>query len=371
MKDKLRFLIVILIVVLSGCATSDRVAEQTPPLQVAESTWRQVDDEISVASRTAEEPAINYARGFMEGWRKRVRQREESDFIPWFTSYWVQQWMAVKVAWYELGAGEEAELPVNQLAAYLQEQYNDRVLAPVAREIDPDAVRTRTTVLYVQLLGEQVRGIQLRYGLPTDQFDRHLMTIAVIALAPPQANNASLYQIVQADPLSELPAYLALNAMIRNAAGGLGGGALEMRISPAAKRVSETLVSRLAISGGASAASAVVGGVAGIAISLGATGFGMIAHENARPEMEKDLRENLDAALDDQWQNLMEDPDTGVMAEVNYISAQIEGGLAHTFTQPVAPEPELQALPLPDEQILQGDGTNEDGAAEFPQAGGQ
>jgi len=336
-KDKLHFLIVVLIVALSGCATPDRTPEQTPPIQVAESTWRQIDDEISVASHAAEEPARNYARGFMEGWRKRVRQRTESDFIPWFTSYWVQQWIALKVAWYKLDAGEEADLPVNQLAAYLQEQYNDRVLAPVAREIDPDVLRTRTTVLYVQLLGQQIMGIQLGHGLPSDQFDRHLMAIPAITLAPPQTNNASLYQVVHADPLTGLPAYRALNATVRNAVGRSGDGSLETRISPAAKRVSEEVVSKLAISGGASAASAVVGGVAGIAISLGAAGFGIVTHENARPEMEAQLRENLEAALDDIWNVLMEDRSTGVLAEVNYLSAQIEAGLAKSHAQTVEP----------------------------------
>ncbi len=370
-KDKLHFLMVVLIVALSGCATSDRTAEQTPPFQVAESTWRQVDDEISVASHAAEEPAINYTRGFMESWRTRVRQRTESDFIPWFTSYWVQQWMAVKVGWYKLGAGEAAELPVNQLAAYLQEQYNDRVLAPVAREIDPDVLRTRATILYVQLLGEQVRGIQLRHGLPTDQFDMHLMAIPAITLAPPQANNASLYQIVHADPLTGLPAYQALNATIRNAAGRLGDESLETLISPAAKRVSEQVISRLAVSGGVSAASAVVGGVAGIAISLGAAGFGIVAHENARPEMEAQLRENLEAALDDLWHNLMEDRSTGVLAEVDYLSAQIEAVLAKNLAQPVEPAAVLHLRPLPDEHTHQGEGANERVPAELPQAAGQ
>lgn len=370
-KEKLRLLIVVLVVALSGCAISDRMPEQTPSFQVAENTWRRVDDEISVASHAAQEPAINYARGFMEGWRKRVRQRTESDFIPWFTSYWVQQWIALKVAWYKLDAGEEADLPVNQLAAYLQEQYNDRVLAPVAREIDPDVLRTRTTVLYVQLLGEQIRGIQLRYGLPADQFDRHLMAIPAITLAPPQTNNASLYQIVHADPLAGLPAYRALNATIRNAAGRMGNGSLETRISPAAKRVSEKVISRLAISGGASAASAVVGGVAGIAISLGAAGLGIVAHENARPEMEAQLRENLEAALDDIWHDLMEDRSTGVLAGVNYLSAQIEAGLAKNLTQLVEPAAVLHLRLLPNEQTIQGERANEGRAAELPQATSQ
>jgi hypothetical protein len=55
--------------------------------------------------------------------------------------------------------------------------------------------------------------------------------------------------------------------------------------------------------------------------------------------MEAQLRENLNAALDDMWLSLVEDPATGVMAGVYALSEQIEGSLAKTLTQPVKLEP--------------------------------
>ena len=108
-----------------------------------------------------------------------------------------------------------------------------------------------------------------------------------------------------------------------------------------ARRASEGMVARLGPAVGASAAAAVVGGVAGVAISLGAAGFGAIAHEKERPEIEAMLRESLNAALSDMWLGLMEDPASGVMAGVNHISGQIEGALSKTFAQPV----DLKLLP--------------------------
>ena len=159
----------------------------------------------------------------MESWRSRVHQRTEADFIPWFTGYWTQQWLAIKVGWYKLSAGEERQIrAVKRLAAYLQEQYHDRVLAPVAKEIDPDLVREQATKLYVQFLGEQLQEIPRRYGVPSDQFDRRLKDIPAIALAPHPAHSASLYQIVHADSIAKLPAYVALIDQIRKDAGGAG-----------------------------------------------------------------------------------------------------------------------------------------------------
>ncbi len=345
-----RSLVVAVLVTLAGCATPDRAPVLAPPVYITQSTWWQIDSDIGAASRAAAAPAGNYARGSMESWRQRVEQRTEANFIPWFTGYWTQQWLAVKVAWYKLSGGEGTDPAVQRLAAYLQEQYRDRVLAPVAREIDPDAVREQATTLYVRLLGEQLEDIARRYGVPADQFAGRLRDIPAIALAPPPAHSASLYQLVHADPLAGLPAYAALSTR-----SGTGAGLSESRVSPVAKRASERLVARLATSGGAGAAAAAVGGVAGMIISLGAAGYGAIAHENERPEMEAQLRETLNAAVHDMWLGLTEDPVSGVMTGVHYLSTQIEGSLARPLAQPVQSEPAPREIPLPDEPLLEDD----------------
>jgi hypothetical protein len=345
----LRALIAALMVTLAGCATQVRAPDLPPPVHIPipESTWWEIDNDISAASLAAKGPARDYARDAMERWRDRIHKRNEADFIPWFTDYWTQQWLAVKVAWYQLSAEEGTDPTVKRLAAYLQEQYRDRVLDPVAKEIDPDAVRGQATRLYVQRLAEQLREIPRRHGVPSDQFDRRTQNIPAIALAPDPAHSASLYQIVHADPLTGLPAYVSLITHIRNASSGAGSGPSDVWISPVAKRASEKLAGTLATSGGASAAAAMLGGVAGMMISMGTAGFGAITHENERPKMEAHLRENLNAALNDMYLGLLEDRATGVMAEVHYLSEQIEGSLAKTLTQPVKFEPVPRGTPLP------------------------
>lgn len=157
---------------------------------------------------------------------------------------------------------------------------------------------------------------------------------------------ASLYQVLHADPIAKLPAYEDLIAQIREDGGGAQIGPSDARISAVAKQASQNLEARLATSGGASATAAAVGGVAGMLISLGATGYGAIAHENERPRMEAQLRENLNAVLDGLWTHLMEDPATGVLAGVYHIAQQIEGNLAKTLAEPAAFEPTPRGIPL-------------------------
>lgn len=324
---------------LAGCAGPSHAPDGVPAVQVPESIWWQVDSDIGAASLAAVEPARDYASGAAVGqWRARVAKQSEAEFIPWFTGYWTQQWLAVKLAWYKLNAREESDAAVTQLAAYLQTQYQDRVLVPVAREIDPDAIREEATRRYVGALSEQLSGIPARYGLPRDPFERRLREIPAIAMAPPPASDVSLYQLIHADPLASLPAYTALSARIRQDAGAAGSGRLSAGISPMARRTGERLADRIAASGGASAASALLRGMAGMMISIGAAGFGAMAHEQERPALETLLRENLGAALDEMSSSLMEDRATGVMAGVYSISGQIEQGIPKVVVHPVRSE---------------------------------
>ncbi|MNX90769.1 hypothetical protein D3C86_1228290 [compost metagenome] len=324
----LRVLIIAWLLALAGCASD-------PPVQIAASTWRQVDSDIAAASRAASEQARAHALKAMQGWMDLVYRQTDDAFIPWFSSYWTQQWLSVKVSWYKLSAEGEKDPTVSRLALYLQEQYQDRVLEPVAEETSPEQIMQHATGLYVRQLDQRLQGIGPRHGVPQEQFDQRLKEIPAIALAP----GASLYQVVHADPLDRLPAYRALIKRIRTTPGGLGDWSTDPGISSVAQRTSERLVDDLATRGGASAVSALVGGAAGAAISLGVAAFTAAARENERPETEAQLRKNLNAAFDEEWLELMRSPDRGVLAGVHQLSGQIEGGLA--WPAPIRFAPQL------------------------------
>ncbi|HRD91279.1 MAG TPA: hypothetical protein PK752_23935, partial [Accumulibacter sp.] len=239
----------LLLLLLTACASPGPPPPPPTPVLVAESTWWQVDRDIAAAARAATVPAGDHAGAAMAKWRQRVQHYCETDFIPWFTSYGTQQWLAIKVAWYRLGSEATADPAAGRLAAYLQEQYQERVLDPVVREVDPATVRETATRIYQRTLGAALAGIRQRHALPADQFDRRLQRIPAISLAPPPAHDASLYQFIHADPLAALPAYGALLGRIRAAAAGSGGGADDSRLSPAARRASEQALARLTTSG--------------------------------------------------------------------------------------------------------------------------
>lgn len=348
-------LIAALLVALAGCAVPQDSAELAPTVHVSESTWRRVDRDIGAASVAAGGQARGYAHNAMEEWMSRVRQLTEENFIPWYTSYWTQQWLAMKVAWYEMNNEEGIDLAAERLAAYLQEQYYTRVLGPVADDLDPNEVMGRTTALYVHALGDELEGIPQRYGVPLDQFDGRLEAIPAIVVATVPSRNASLYQTVRAEHVDSLPAYEALMAQIRNASDDMGSGPSDDKMSAVARRAADKFIDKLAVRGGASAAAAVVGGVVGILIAIGATGLGAMAHEKDRPALEAQLRENLNVAIDEMRQSLTEDPATGVMAAVHHICGQIERNLVTTSIAPVQFEPESVEAELFGQDLFEGD----------------
>ncbi|NVZ99541.1 hypothetical protein [Pseudomonas gingeri] len=329
--------IVALIAVLVGCAGHERAQQVPVAVNVSPQTWQQVDVDLVLASQEATRQAEEYARGAMDHWRTRVYQQTDEKFLPWYNSYWTQEWLSVKVGWYKLNERGEADPSARRLAVYLQDQYQRRVLVPVAVEIDPEAILEQSTQFYVELMGRQAQAIAQRHGVPSAQLDRHLQAIPAITLGPPSARNASLYQLLQAHPLNTLPAYAALAERARTAGGAIsdepGAG-----ISAVARQTREDLEAQFAGRGVAGAVAAAVGRVAGAMISVGMVGIRAMSHESDRPNTDAQIRKSLGEAFDQAWLKSMNSPGTGVMAGVYYLSGQIEGNLAITAREPVSRE---------------------------------
>ena len=326
----LRALLVAALMLLAGCATSARGPASTPAVVVSPATWQQIDRDIVFASRQSTEQVKAFARGSMEHWRIRVYEQTEEKFIPWFSSYWTQEWLSMKVSWYTVSAGGEQDASSKRLAAYLLEQYQERVLAPVALEIDPDAILAQSTAFYAQLMAQQMPVIAQRYGVPVAQLNGHLQKIPAIALGPPPARDASLYQVVSTEPLNTLPAYAALIDKIHTEGGAKGIASTDAGMAPVAKRASQLIeseISPLVASISLSAASCkLVGGV----ISVGVAGIRAILQANDRPDSEALIRSSLGNTFDKAWLKLVQNPTTGVMAGTLHMAAQVEGNLGGT-----------------------------------------
>lgn len=347
----IRALMILSLLVLAGCASKKE--PEAPPVVVPQSTWVWVDRDIVAASQTSAEDARSFAANQMTYWRGLVHERADTDFIPWYSGYWTQQWLGMKVTWYNVREAGESEATINRLAVYLQEEYQDRVLDPVAMTLSPVLIREQTTGFYVDQLGKKLQDIPLRYAVPQDQFDQRLQTVTAIDLMPAANHSASLYQLVHAKPLGKLPAYKALTGKINAAADNLAEQSSGTGISAVARRAGEKLESQLVTRGAASTVSTFVGKAASLMISVGASTYGVVSHQFAKPEMEAQLRQTLNAAFDEDWQLLLNNREGGVMAGVNYLSAEIEGNLLGVPAQPLTPQLPADGSPAPEQLPLE------------------
>jgi len=332
-------LLLCLLLALAGCAGKPAPIPQAPVV-LTSAAWQRIDQDLIEASVGATGSANDYARRSMRVWKEQVQQRTESDFIPWFTGYWTQQWLTLKVAWYKIDSGEGREPAEKRLALYLQEQYHKRVIEPVAEQINPEGIRDRASELYLQLLGQQLPAIISRYNAPPEQFSQRLNRIPAIALGPPDARNASLYQLLRAKSLAQ---HLHQQA-------SKGPGKTDVGLNSVANQASEKLGATLAPRGIASAVASAVGKVAGAMISIAAAGYGMMTHDREHPQMVEQLRVILNVALNQEWQELMENRQSGAMAGVYYRSGQVEDSLLasapRTEEQPVEQQVRQQQEPL-------------------------
>jgi hypothetical protein len=221
------------------------------------------------------------------------------------------------------------------LAAYLLEQYQERVLAPVAVEIDPDAILGQATAFYAQLMAQQMPLIAQRHGVPVAQLNGRLQKIPAIALGPPPARDASLYQVISTEPLNTLPAYAALIDKVHTEGGSKGIASTDAGMAPVAKRASQRMEAEMAPRGAASAVAAAAGKLAGGLISVGVAGIRAIIQANDRPDSEALIRSSLGSTFDKAWLKLVQNPTTGVMAGTLHMAGQVERNLGGGDEPPV------------------------------------
>lgn len=201
-------LLSVFIIALSGCSSVPTpVVTPTAPLHYVQAeTWRSIDEQILNASVSARKKSDAYARVAMDNWRRRVHRRTEEVFIPWYSNYWTQQWMASRVAWYKMQYVEGEPTPEERLTSYLQQQFYEQVLEPVSHFFDPRTVMEEATAVYLREIKIRVDKFPHEYQIPVAELNRHLKFIPAIVVQTIPSQDVSLYDVLKITDLFDLPA---------------------------------------------------------------------------------------------------------------------------------------------------------------------
>jgi hypothetical protein len=275
----------------------------------------------------AQTEAESSARQAMQQWMVRVREHTESDFVPWYSGYWTQQWIGLKAGWHQINKeGDEASVE-DYLVEYLQERFYELVLQPAGEKADPQSISQQAAALYVRLLSMQLQCLPKMHGVPPKSLDKKLQQIPLITLPGSPPVSAFLSQAFEHNSLTAVAAYDALMARSNSLESQENSSPKKQRLQVVAEDSVARLVAQLPVRAGGGTVAVVVGEALGLFISAGITAWSAISHDQERPEIESRLQEALDAGLDDMWQTLMEDPEQGVLFPVNHMRQQIETGL--------------------------------------------
>lgn len=318
-------LLLSLVTVLGGCSHEpSQTVAPVPQYNIQPETWRSIDKQIFATSVQARHESEAHARIAMSEWLWRVRQTIESVFIPWYSNYMTQQWLVAKVGWYKLWYTEGEPTPEDRLVDYLQDEFYEQVLEPVSSFIDPRVVMVDVADRYLRELACRLDVLPHEYEIPAPAFDRHLESIPAIVVRADSLLSVSLYEAMQARDITGFPAYKALISQIPEGEGIDSQTPLSDRLHVVARRAVTGLSDSLMLRGGTTAATTLVGGVWGVVIYAGATIWDATDHNDHKPEMEAQLHENLDVALEVIWEDLVEDQRHGVMAVVYHMSTRVE-----------------------------------------------
>ena len=188
-------LLAILLLTLVGCASrGPTIVQIDPVLPVPPEKWREIQEEIWTASTLAHFESEYFAHEAMQEWMMRVRHKTESEFIPWYTGYWTQQWIGLKAGWYEMNREEGEPTITDYLVKYIQERYYELVLQPAAVPLDPRLIAGHTAQQYVQMLSEQLQGIPKMYSVSPLSLQQKLELISLIKLHATKPQGVSLLE---------------------------------------------------------------------------------------------------------------------------------------------------------------------------------
>ena len=313
---------------LAGCVSKGPPSgpgEQVPP--IPPDTWREVREEVWMASTRARDEAEEQARQAMHEWFTRVREKSENKFVPWYSSYWTQQWIGFKAGWYEMNGVEDQASVEDRLAAYLRERYYELVLEPAGRESDPRTISRKYAAEYVRLLSAQMAYLPDHHAISRPSLTKMMQRIPLIAGNETLSMSIPLSTLLMRSDLTGMPAYEALFDDQGSPDDGEKVSLENGQLKGVAEDTVARLVAELPVRAGSGTAALIVGEAVGLFISAGVTAWSAMSHERDKPEIESQLRAALDAGLEKMWRLLMEDPERGVLSPVNTMNRQLETAL--------------------------------------------
>ena len=307
---------------LSPCSSARSAGPATPRIARAPEPvdWTKVDVAVAQAATAASQRAEQYASEQLDGWTGQMLIRIDRDFLPWYFGYWNQQSIGLKACWqgvkYELAGYVTADAtasPAEQMIQDIQTEFASRVLRPESAQLRLEQITRQAVEMYLADLRESLKGIEIRYNIPAQQWNSYLEGIGT--------------SVQRIDGSRQVP--LSLKAATASTAGAAAiltrslarlAARIEVRF---AAEAAEKPAAQLAAKAASKVAARVGGKMLGPIIAVGVIAWDIWDHHQTVAANLPILRSALAEYLSLQQDVLLRDPQTGVLAAVHEVEAGI------------------------------------------------
>lgn len=277
--------------------------------------WQDVDQHLIEAITQARQHTEEFIEPQISQWIDELMQRVDDDFLPWYFSYWNQQWLGLNglyhgtIHWLKLSQYTAQE----QMTETVQEEFATRVLRPEIAQLKIQHLAQKTVEYYINQLQTQLSAIPQKYDIPPAEWERYLDSIAVMTVRT-EGNRGTA---------------LSLKALAGTTVAG--AAILTKALAPMLKNVGAKVTAKLASKAAASIAAktgakvvAKVGGeFLGPIVAIGIIIWDVWDHANTKETGLPILRQNILDYFNELKTAIISDSEYGILAIIHQLEAQI------------------------------------------------
>ncbi|XQQ07649.1 MAG: hypothetical protein EDM05_61615 [Leptolyngbya sp. IPPAS B-1204] len=279
----------------------------------------QLDQAVAAAVRAAHDTARAYAAAELDRWQAELEPRVEN-FLDWYFDFFNQKrleftapFTLAKSAIYHAlqpnSPGPQAAV-AESFTAEFQREFAKRVLVPRNAQLRLELLTNETVNLYLTELGKNIEGVRNAYRVPQGQWDRYLSDISTtINDTEGNISNLSLKLLVGGG------GYLLAKPLVAVSVGKIGSKITSTLASKAAAKMAAKTGATVAAEFGTS----LIDPLVGVGILL----WDLWDYNHTVATDRPVLQTNLLDYLQDMKRSLLTDSETGVMAAVNQIEANL------------------------------------------------
>lgn len=271
-----------------------------------------LDGEVADALRAASAAAEAHGRAQLAEWVGRLMENVDPNFLNWFFGYWHQQYMGLQalfrgvVHWVDTHTVESGQPTAEEsLTLSFQSEFTARVLRPEIAKLELERMTREVVHKYVETLRAKLQVIPTRYALKEADWHRYLSDLSRMGSRTDRAE-LLLGDILKAGTVA---AAVGIGAKLTAPIGAMGAKVLGSFAGKAGAKLA-------AKTGGKVAGKAAGGWLAGPIIGVGILLWDVWDTKQTAAEQRPILKRNIEDFLHAMAEDLLKNPETGMMAAI-------------------------------------------------------